>query len=374
MSDLIKIGHFSPSKNPYSETFIQAHKKFLKGKVFYYYGQRYSKQLEGGKQLVNNYYRIYFKLKQLALRKPGSYFLKKLVLKSLIKNKINILFIEYGNHAFDVLELLHEINLPVIIHFHGFDSSVYSEIKRCNHYKEVFERATYVVAVSKKMKQVLEGFGCPSNKIIYSPCGPQEEFYTVLPKFAKKQFLSVGRFVDKKAPYYTIMAFKEVFKVHPDAKLFMAGDGALFNTCKNIVEYYRLGDNVRFLGVIDKIQIKKLFEESLAFVQHSITAESGDTEGTPVSVMEASLAGLPVISTKHAGIPDVILHQKTGLLVEEHDVLQMTQYMLSLLENFELAKQLGQSGKEYIHRNFSLSHHISTLQKYINISVNNSIN
>ena len=74
------------------------------------------------------------------------------------------------------------------------------------------------------------------------------------------------------------------------------------------LQYYKLEQNVRFLGVITAEDFRELLSESLAFVQHSVTALNGDMEGTPLTVMEASSTGLPVVATLHAGIPDVIEH------------------------------------------------------------------
>jgi glycosyltransferase involved in cell wall biosynthesis len=91
-----------------------------------------------------------------------------------------------------------------------------------------------------------------------------------------------------------------------------------------------------------------------------------------VAILEASAAGLPVISTIHAGIPDVINNGTTGLLSEEHDVDTMANNMIRLLNNPDLAKQLGAAGKEHIKKYFSLERHINELQKVINEAISNS--
>ena len=88
-------------------------------------------------------------------------------------------------------------------------------------------------------------------------------------------------------------------------------------------------------------------------MQHSIRAEDGDMEGTPVSIMEASSAGLPVIATKHAGIPDVIIDNETGLLCEELDINKMANDMKSLIEDKQLAFKLGTAGKRFMSSHFS---------------------
>ncbi|MNY29233.1 GDP-mannose-dependent alpha-(1-6)-phosphatidylinositol monomannoside mannosyltransferase [compost metagenome] len=125
-------------------------------------------------------------------------------------------------------------------------------------------------------------------------------------------------------------------------------------------------NNVLLPGVLSKEQFSDYIENALAFVQHSVTAINGDQEGTPVAVLEASAAGLPVIATFHAGIPDVIVDGETGLLVSEHDVDAMTQKMILLLSNKELAKQLGKNGKERIKSNFTIEKHLETIDVLIN--------
>ncbi|MBW2937719.1 glycosyltransferase [Aureisphaera sp. CAU 1614] len=359
------IGLFSPNQNPYSETFVQAHKQGLKDKVYYYYGSGFGTKLEGHPPIASSFKKYKLKLLAKLLNKPLSFVKQTLIKDSLKKHQISVVLVEYGIHAHAILPIIKMAKLPMVVHFHGFDASVPEAIERCNHYKEVFEYASSVIVVSTVMKQMLIELGCPAEKIIYTPCGPRPEFGAVRPLFSTKQFIAIGRFVDKKAPYYTLLAFKRVVDKYPNAKLKMAGDGPLINTCENLVRHLKLESNVQFLGVISSEDFKTHLSQSIAFVQHSVRASNGDMEGTPVSVMEAGLAGLPVISTNHAGIPDVILHNETGLLSEEHDVERMGEYMLQLLDNPTLAKKLGDNNRKRIKDHFSLDKHIGLVQKAI---------
>lgn len=358
----MNIAIFTPSQNPYSETFIQAHKNYLQGEVFYYYGPRGRIQLEGRDALVSKIKNWKYRIQTKFYKYPTSYINKQSILASLKQQAVDVILVEYGTHAFNLLDLLQESALPFVVHFHGYDASVKQVIEKCNHYKEVFAKATSVIAVSTKMQQMLLELGCPREKLVYNVYGPQPEFLKVEPVFSKKQFVAIGRFTDKKAPYYTILAFKKAIENHPDAKLIMAGGGQLLNTCKNLVKYLQIESQVEFPGIITPLQYRELLTESLGFVQHSITAESGDMEGTPLAVLEASAAGLPVVSTLHAGIPDVIVHGKTGLLCQEHDVDSMAVNMRALLDNKNLAVEYGGFGKENIKNNFSMERHIEALQ------------
>ncbi len=368
----MNIAIFTPSQNPYSETFIQAHKNYLKGDVYYYYGTINNIQLEDESDLWNNFKRKSVKLSNMIKRKGKSTFNKKRLQYSIKKNDIDVLLIEYGTHAHHLLPFLKETNIPMIVHFHGYDASRYDVIKKRNNYKAVFEYASKVIVVSKVMEQMIIELGCPKEKLVYNVYGPQPEFQKVNPTFIKKQFIGIGRFTDKKAPYYTILAFKKVIEKHPDAILLLAGDGVLYNACLNLIKYYQLEKNVKLLGVIKPEEYRDYLSESLAFVQHSICAEDGDMEGTPLAILEASSSGLPVISTYHAGIPDVIIHNKTGLLDKEHDVEAMASNMLKLLDDPDFAKKMGKEGKLNISNNFSLNRHINSLQKTLEDTVKKS--
>ena len=74
-----------------------------------------------------------------------------------------------------------------------------------------------------------------------------------------------------------------------------------------------------------------------AFLQHSVVAQDGESEGTPVSVMEAGASGMPVIATRHAGIPEVVVNEETGVLVDEHNVSAMSDAIVRLAQDPALA-------------------------------------
>ena len=95
-------------------------------------------------------------------------------------------------------------------------------------------------------------------------------------------------------------------------------------------------------------------QQSRAFVQHSLVPKSGDSEGTPVSIMEASATGLPVVSTKHGGIVDAVIHGKTGFLVDEGDVDGMAECIYLLLTDGKLANEMGRNGREHVTQNFNI--------------------
>lgn len=359
-----RIAIVSPSQNAYSETFIQEQKKGLKGNIYYYFKGQVPTCLEGFGKLGNKRISYSIKIK----RKLGFESLsiaETAFMNSLQENEIQIVLAQYGTTAYKIVNVCKKANIPLITHFHGYDASVESVIKDCNYYKEVFDYSTYVIAVSISMKKKIIELGCPREKVIYNACAPNDLFLNIVPKFSQLNFISLGRFVNKKAPYNTILAFKKVYDLFPEARLIIGGEGELLEPCFNIIKALKLEKAVLLPGVIDRAQFIEYLSKGLAFVQHSVTAFNGDQEGTPVSVLEASAAGLPVISTKHAGICDVIIDGETGFLVAEHDVDAMAEKMILLLENIGLAEKLGINGKERIKTNFTLKKHLSVIDNLI---------
>lgn len=367
----LNIAIFSPNENAYSETFIHAHKKFLDGNIFYYYGGYVPLFLENYGSLKQRCaMREFIRGISNCLRKNKKNSIDIEALKySLQKNRIDVVLAEFGVTAAESLEAVKGLKIPLVVHFHGFDAHCNDIIKNYgNLYRKVFKYASKVVVVSRYMERAIIDLGCPVEKVIYAPYGPNKDFFEASPSFENQQFLAVGRFVDKKAPYYTILAFSEVLPDFPEAKLKMAADGPLFSMCKNLVKYLGIEKSVYFLGAVNHETVKNMMDQSLAFVQHSIVAENGDSEGTPVAVLEAGAAGLPVVATRHAGIVDVVLDEETGLLVDEHDVKGMTNAMKSILRDTLNAKKMGGKARERVSKQFSIEKHIAILEKTLNVA------
>jgi glycosyltransferase involved in cell wall biosynthesis len=102
--------------------------------------------------------------------------------------------------------------------------------------------------------------------------------------------------------------------------------------------------------------VAQLMQEASLFVQHSRTAANGDSEGLPVAILEAMASALPVVSTKHSGIPEAVRDRVTGLLVEEMDVDGMASALAELLDNPDRAIVMGIAGRERVLEHFSLAH------------------
>lgn len=355
----MKLAIVSPSNNSYSETFIHAHRLIDGAQVSFYFGGDMPTQLEGkGALLAPSLQRRVFN--KLSGKSPSA---KQAFADSLKEEGIQIVLAEYGMTGAAIFEVCSQLQIPLVVHFHGYDASVYDVVSKYGQaYGRMFEYASFVISVSKKMSEMLIDLGCPSDKLVYAPYGPNDAFLELQTNPAVgKHFLSIGRFVDKKAPYFTLLAFQKAKELGCQAKLILAGDGPLKNTCLNLAKYYGIQDDVIFPGIVKPEEYREYLKSTLAYVQHSMRAENGDMEGTPVAILEAGAAGVPVISTFHAGIPDVILDGVTGLLCKEGDVESMAANMIKLWNDREEAAKMGQRSKERVKSNFSLDKHLDSL-------------
>ena len=304
----------------------------------------------------------------LAFNNPKK--IEKLKIKRLTnilkKEKVNIALCEFLNTAASVLPACEKANIPMISNVLGYEINIKEYVGKFREkYQSLAQYQSHTIPVAKEMIPKLVALGFDRDKITYSPIGPTKDFFEIKPNYESLQFLAIGRFVETKAPHLTIKAFNEVLHQYPDAKLVFAGDGEMMTDCVNLVKQLNIEDNVNFIGWINKEQQKILLSESFAFIQHSVTAQNGDKEGTPVAILEASAAGLPIVSTFHAGIPDTVIHEKTGYLVQEHDWKKMGQHMISLLKNRELAKTMGYHGRCFCRDNFSMEHHLNIVNDII---------
>ena len=277
--------------------------------------------------------------------------------------RVDAVMAEFGPNAVRVRRACELAGLPLFAHFHGYDA--YSRNVLAEHeaeYAALFAQAAGVVAVSTPMLERLKALGAPADRLHLSPCGVDpEDFSGAEPGASPPHFVAVGRFVEKKAPYLTVHAFKTVADEMNDARLSMVGDGSLMGPTRRLAAALGLHDRVDFLGIQPPEVVSALMRSARAFVQHSVVADNGDCEGTPVAVIEAQMSGLPVVATAHAGIPEVVADGETGYIVPEGDTAAMGERMLRLARDPALAARLGVAGRRRALERFTMERHLSQL-------------
>lgn len=336
---VVCVAHRFPLK--YSETFIRAHLERLPARVVELTGKSFD---------------------PLKLR------------CFLSEQRVAAVLAEYGLTGVAVMEGCQAAGIPLVVHFHGYDAYKQTILERRGQsYPELFEISAAIVAVSRDMERQLLDLGAPREKLLLNPCGVDHSFFRGADaERAPPTFLAVGRFVDKKAPHLTVLAFSKVSARHPSARLVMIGEGQLLEASRQLTRSLGIGRQVEFRGMRPHEEVAAAMRETRAFVQHSVRTSDGDSEGTPVSVLEAGAAGLPVVATRHAGIQDAVLHEETGFLVDEGDIDGMARRMEQLLEDPALAGRLGKAASRRMRAEYSLDNKIGALWSIIERAIKDS--
>jgi glycosyltransferase involved in cell wall biosynthesis len=300
---------------------------------------------------------------------PAFYFqqYQKALKNYLVKQKIEVVLAEYGITACNFSEVCESLQIPLVAHFHGFDAYEYKTIENYKaRYLAMAQKAAKIIVVSEDMRNALLQLGISADKIVNNPYGVElENFQTTLPAQNKNQLISVGRLTGKKAPQLVIKSFALVKEKIKDATLLMIGGGELLKECAELIQELNLQDSVKLAGVKTPEEISAHLKESKIFVQHSLRTASGDSEGTPNTILEASATGLPIVSTKHAGIREAVVDGQTGYLVEEGEYEIMAQKIIDLLGNPELVASMGAAARKHMEQHYEMSFRIQSLKNIL---------
>jgi len=270
-----------------------------------------------------------------------------------------VIHAHFGIEGIIMVPLVKMLKIPLIVTLHGFDMS--RLIKKRGYKKklrDMFNEASLIIAVSDKFKKDAISLGCPPDKIVRHYIGVPIEEFTFDEEKKKKEgtlnFLQVSNFVEKKGHIYTIRAFANMLKEGVQANLTLIGDGHTRKECENLVNEMGLSGNVIFPGKKPVNEIPGYMKKADVFVHHSVTSSDGDTEGIPTVIMEAMASGLPVITTRHSGIPELVVDGKSGFMVEEKDVDSYTEKMIEIAGNREMRISMGRFNRDRIVRDFNM--------------------
>lgn len=257
--------------------------------------------------------------------------------------------------------------LFVMVSFHGYDGSATLKIKGADVYTELFARADMITTPSAYMKDTLVQFGCPENKILvhhygkdvgtFSPTQRQEGSRPV-------RLLTAARFVEKKGLEYSLAAFAKA-QAGLSAQYRIVGYGELESELKALTVSLGVADKVVFLGQLTNDEVRQEMAAADIFVLTSVTAANGDQEGVPVSLIEAQALALPVVSSRHAGIPELVEHTKSGFLAEERNVEEIAGYLRVLIKNPAIRKAFSANAREKVLREFDLAKLNDSLAAYL---------
>jgi glycosyltransferase involved in cell wall biosynthesis len=366
----IRLVVFAPSRRNSTETFVRANLKGLPFHISAYFGDEYPWRKPNLRLAYGLSVFISKVLTLLGFLRVASWLSSKVATAICLHEKPDVVLAEFGFHAVRIMELVPATKLPLVVHFRGADASSNRYLKRLGErYQRLLHLVSAVVVKSKPMAttiRALAGAKSESLRVLISPSGADQSlFYGSDPALAPPTFLSVGRFVPKKAPLVTLVAFELAARHRPDLRLIMVGEGPLFPSAQQKACDLGIADRVDFVGFQPPTAIADLMRKARCFLLHSLTAPDGDQEGVPVALLEAQLSGLPVISTSHAGIPEVVIPNQTGILVGEGDISAMADAIGMMADHPELAAIYGANGHMRVAQQFTVSHHLADLGQLI---------
>lgn len=356
-------GTFGPS-----ETFIRAHATQLEGVAGVIVGNPLNRRSGAGHGSPLQSLTLAARGIRLLARRLGLSTSEKqdkgALLRYLRKLRPDVVLAEYGHTATSVLGACRAMNIPLVAHFHGWDAFVLPHDPQVRaEYGSLFAYAAKVIAVSRHMVDELVALGARRDQIAWNPCGAElpSEDLTARPEKASPKFVSVGTMRLKKAQTGTLLAFSRILKEVPDATLELLGGGPMLEYQRQLADFLGIARQVSFHGVVDHDFVFERLRAARCYVHPSVRAENGDCEGTPVSVLEAMAVGLPVIGTRHGGIPDVVRDGQTGFLVPEYDVGATAQAMARYGNDARLAALHGGAGRRDVADHWSMSSSLARL-------------
>ncbi|PEJ27634.1 colanic acid biosynthesis glycosyltransferase WcaL [Peribacillus butanolivorans] len=273
------------------------------------------------------------------------------------RNNITLLHAHHGQLGMLLLPFKDETNLPLVTSIRGRDGTLANQpIGYLDNMKMLFEQGDRFFPVCQYLADRLIAWGCPPEKIrvLYGGVDLNQFNYRTPHKEGSQNILSVGRLVEKKGHHILMQAFQKIKGKFPNATLTIIGRGELEEQINSLANQLNLGDSFRLLNHIPKDQVREQMTNADIFCAASLMAADGDIEGIPNTLKEAMAIGVPVISTYHAGIPELITNNKEGVLVQENNVDELAEALEFMLSNRELWETYTIAARQKIEQNFNL--------------------
>jgi phosphatidylinositol alpha-1,6-mannosyltransferase len=264
--------------------------------------------------------------------------------------------------------------IPYGVIVHGMDAALAIDAGGAKKARasRILAGAAFVVANSAYTAHLVGSLGVPAGKIAVvrpSPSFPatvtvtEEQRADVRRRYALGAdftLLSVSRLVARKGIDDVIDAIAELRHQGVFVRYLVAGDGPERKKLERKVAKLELQDRVRFAGAVPHGELPAVFAAGDAFVL--VPKSIGpDVEGFGIVYLEANLVGRPVIGSRSGGVPDAVIHEKTGLLVDAEDRGQLVHAVRRLMGDRDLRRRLGEQGRRRVIEEFDWRRQMSGL-------------
>jgi colanic acid/amylovoran biosynthesis glycosyltransferase len=249
---------------------------------------------------------------------------------------------------------------PLVCFMHAYDiTAVPKNPVWHRRYTRLWQPEVTILTPSEFMRQKVIALGAAPDQVVVQPNGIDVQAWSysdAASRFdGKVSFLFVGRLIEKKGPRQLVEAFARMRALAPeiDAELVLCGDGSLAGALREDVERLGLKGTVQLRGAVASDEVRQAMTRAHIMVQHSVETASGDMEGLPVSLTEAAACGLPIIATRHSGIPEIVVDGINGFLVAEHDIDSMAAKMAELARDPQRWSTFGRAGRAIVEDKFA---------------------
>ncbi|MBD2101127.1 glycosyltransferase [Leptolyngbya sp. FACHB-261] len=242
--------------------------------------------------------------------------------------------------------------------FHGVDIS--GNLRKFgNHiYDQLFDKGDFFLPISEHWRRRLVELGCNEKKIGVHHMGIDCSRFSFKPRQMHDdgclRLVTIARLVEKKGVEYGIRAVAQLAKRGHSVEYTVVGDGDLRQDLEQLSQKLDVSHIVKLPGWKQQPEIIEILTGSDILLAPSVTSGDGDQEGIPVVLMEAMALGLPVLSTEHSGIPELVKHGHSGFLVPERDVDALVDKLELLIANADAWASMGKSGREYVEQYYDI--------------------
>jgi colanic acid/amylovoran biosynthesis glycosyltransferase len=257
------------------------------------------------------------------------------------------------------------IDCPVITSFYGIDASKTLKNKP-GYFDKAFEGSDKVLALTQNMAEDLVESGCPREKVETIYMGIPVDEFEYKPREKKEdepfKLLTIARFTEKKGIRYGLEAVSQL-KDEYDIQYDIIGDGPLRAEIEQKIQEEDLDDIVNLHGYVDYSELENWMHKSHILLAPSVTAEDGDKEGAPMVIIEAQATGMPIVSTYHSGIPEIVEEGESAFLAEERNSDKLVEKLEDVLENVENWQDIGSRGRDIVEEQYNIDVRTNKLQK-----------
>jgi colanic acid/amylovoran biosynthesis glycosyltransferase len=275
------------------------------------------------------------------------------------RSRPDLVHAHFASGGRTALPLARALRVPLLVTLHGNDVTVRS--RKPDLYRRLGEDASLFICVSKFIRDRALEAGFPSEKLLVHYTGVDRDVFSPSASPETSQgILFVGRLVEKKGCEYLLRAMEVVRRACPQCQLTVIGDGPLRPSLEALAT--ELNIPCRFQGAQPTAIVRESLRGARIVCVPSVTAANGDSEGLGMVFAEAQAMGVPVVSTIHGGIPEVVVNHVTGLLTPERDSGALADALCLLLTDKDLWQRLHRAAPQHIEQRFDLKTQTAKLE------------